>query len=300
MTLAERIDSPELLVAARMARDPSQRNLSELPASYWTSLNGAKAGAVARGDQELAKAAWVLETAGHAQDAFVRAFNSTRSEAFKAAWDSLAEAEGQLSAVERHFTAEGGAFGLGHMRAHIPRFQSLFPYQWGISPAILYKRVVCSVCRERITLRSDCGHVSGEIYDGEMCVRVIEEAELLHLSLVESPAQRFSVVDLDPDMPGFDPVRYVFDALRSPWDAWTVRREERRAHHPLFRDLGRNDPCPCASGRKYKRCCLNSETVFPHFDFVFEHDPPQEMQGLFVRPPGHDAMTPVGSDAPAP
>lgn len=21
--------------------------------------------------------------------------------------------------------------------------------------------------------------------------------------------------------------------------------------------IGRNDPCPCGSGKKYKRCCLN-------------------------------------------
>jgi hypothetical protein len=26
-------------------------------------------------------------------------------------------------------------------------------------------------------------------------------------------------------------------------------------HNPL-RDLGRNDPCPCGSGKKYKKCCL--------------------------------------------
>jgi preprotein translocase subunit SecA len=22
-----------------------------------------------------------------------------------------------------------------------------------------------------------------------------------------------------------------------------------------FRNVGRNDPCPCGSGKKYKRCC---------------------------------------------
>jgi hypothetical protein len=26
-----------------------------------------------------------------------------------------------------------------------------------------------------------------------------------------------------------------------------------------MRDVGRNDPCPCGSGRKYKRCCLGAE-----------------------------------------
>jgi uncharacterized protein len=26
-----------------------------------------------------------------------------------------------------------------------------------------------------------------------------------------------------------------------------------------FRDVGRNDPCPCGSGKKFKKCCLNKE-----------------------------------------
>ena len=25
--------------------------------------------------------------------------------------------------------------------------------------------------------------------------------------------------------------------------------------------LGRNTPCPCGSGKKYKHCCLNAESV---------------------------------------
>jgi len=31
----------------------------------------------------------------------------------------------------------------------------------------------------------------------------------------------------------------------------TVRREGRK--------VGRNDPCPCGSGKKYKKCCLLKE-----------------------------------------
>ena len=27
--------------------------------------------------------------------------------------------------------------------------------------------------------------------------------------------------------------------------------------------LGRNDPCPCGSGKKYKRCCLSAANVTP-------------------------------------
>ena len=29
----------------------------------------------------------------------------------------------------------------------------------------------------------------------------------------------------------------------------------------LFRDVGRNDPCPCGSGKKFKRCCLGKPEI---------------------------------------
>jgi hypothetical protein len=34
------------------------------------------------------------------------------------------------------------------------------------------------------------------------------------------------------------------------------------AHNP-FRDVGRNDPCPCGSGKKFKKCCLGKSTRDP-------------------------------------
>jgi len=58
--------------------------------------------------------------------------------------------------------------------------------------------------------------------------------------------------------------RAVIDALRTPWsmkktiallnghrDAYGVRTPVR-----VEPSAGRNEPCPCGSGRKRKRCCL--------------------------------------------
>ena len=33
--------------------------------------------------------------------------------------------------------------------------------------------------------------------------------------------------------------------------------------HNERRKVGRNDPCPCGSGKKYKKCCLNKSRVNP-------------------------------------
>ena len=32
---------------------------------------------------------------------------------------------------------------------------------------------------------------------------------------------------------------------------------QRKFHH--MAKIGRNDPCPCGSGKKYKRCCINRD-----------------------------------------
>lgn len=40
------------------------------------------------------------------------------------------------------------------------------------------------------------------------------------------------------------------EPMSSAWEC-------REPHVNPFRDVGRNDPCPCASGKKFKKCCLN-------------------------------------------
>lgn len=32
---------------------------------------------------------------------------------------------------------------------------------------------------------------------------------------------------------------------------------------------GRNDPCPCGSGKKYKQCCLKTEQARPQDEFLW-------------------------------
>jgi hypothetical protein len=39
-------------------------------------------------------------------------------------------------------------------------------------------------------------------------------------------------------------------------DGRHVRRHSALPVHPVENKVGRNDPCPCGSGRKYKFCCL--------------------------------------------
>ncbi len=44
------------------------------------------------------------------------------------------------------------------------------------------------------------------------------------------------------------------------YDYWAMRRKDYQPTQPARRtspSAGRNDPCPCGSGKKYKKCCLH-------------------------------------------
>jgi uncharacterized protein YecA (UPF0149 family) len=61
----------------------------------------------------------------------------------------------------------------------------------------------------------------------------------------------------------------LFDDTILELSTWAAFNPEPRAEKPApvsfydpkrnpFRNVGRNDPCPCGSGKKFKKCCLNA------------------------------------------
>ncbi|MBR1126454.1 DUF1186 domain-containing protein [Bradyrhizobium lablabi] len=72
----------------------------------------------------------------------------------------------------------------------------------------------------------------------------------------------------------------------SHWDGFQPKKQRTADHQPLpawpdtpvrnpFRDVGRNDPCPCGSGKKFKKCCLGK--------------PPAELQPVMASDDPFDA-----------
>ena len=260
------MDRPYLRETLDCLRNHRDRTDSTLHPGYWQSLAQLKSKAVISKDQLTAKAIWCLETIGRIQDHFVSAFLHLKTSEFKEAWDQFERCEIETSFLDRHFIEEHGEFGIEYIRTHTRQFQELFPFTAGISPAFLYEDVRCSICDTRIGLRSGCEHIVDKIYDGEMAARVIHKAKMLHISIVDNLVQKYSVIFPNGnDDPRFKPINELVNRLGAPWRRWGFEKEERRDVHPAFRKVGRNDHCPCGSSRKYKRCCLNNEKVFPHY-----------------------------------
>ena len=263
--------------------DFQSRKTSKLPPDFWRRLFDIKRDYVIQNNQLGAKATWCLEIIGHIQDNFISAFLHISEKHFRKAWDLLGYCERAITSLDRHFVESEPEYGIEHVRVHVLQLQELYHLKWGVSLGLLREEVSCSVCRCRRKLRKNCGHEIGEIYDGDICHDIVTKAKILHISLVDKPAQKYSVIWPDCDTQ-FVLLRYLVAELISPWDAWTFHKEIRRRHHPAFDGAGREDPCPCGSGLKYRCCCIRKDTVpdFPHFRFTVGGTNPGQSSDLLI------------------
>lgn len=108
-----------------------------------------------------------------------------KERSYGSAWSSLVEAQGNSRRA-----MQAGTFA-GHLEDYYTRLQLLeellFPPQMFVSPGLVVTRATCSICGEDY---NECEHVANRCYCGEMCFRVIEEASIGEVSLVQHPANK--------------------------------------------------------------------------------------------------------------
>lgn len=246
-----------------------------LTESYRSIVDTLREKAVVEDDELRAKAVWCLETIGAAQDFFTRAFDQLRNDKFYEGWCTLERCEIALRHLRRHYHPIHDSFGIEHMERHLLQIQDLFPYVYFASPSYLVLEAECSVCTAKLTLREGCEHRIGEIYSGRACHRIVKKLEPLEISIVTNPVQKFSV--LFAGAYNYGVVRYTISGLRSPWSKWSYDRSEIKTDKELYPTTGRNDPCPCGTEKKYKRCCIGKKRMKEHVQVYFEENPNSDL-----------------------
>lgn len=268
-TLVETIQRSHLFDPLRVqAGNYKSRSCNLLPEEYWTKLKLIKKDAVLESDQLTAKTAWCFETIGEIQDTFVSAYTHFLNGEFYKGWGKLERCEILIGFLDRHFIDTNNDYGIEYIRVHVKNFQDLFPYRQFFSPSFLLK-FSCSVCNTPITPRSQCQHIVGEIYDGVMCTKVASSiVKINEISIVENPVQKNSVVFVNgEDNYNYDSVRYVVNKLNSPWQPWSYKKSKKLV--TKYKNVGRNELCPCGSGTKFKKCCLGKKIETDHYELIF-------------------------------
>lgn len=252
-------------------------------------LKKTKINFVKQNNEPDAKYCLVLESILKIQNRYLNAFKEFKNKKYYEGWCSLERCEIDLKFLSPHFQInKTNKYWLYFIKNHLHKFQSIFPYIYFLSPEILEKTKICSVCKKQISIRHSCGHEVGEIYSGEYCYRIVTDAEFIGTAFVEKPIQKYSVPFLHNEKTGekidqynYEVIEYLITGLYSPFDKWDVNKSKKRHPHSLFKTYGRNDNCPCGSNKKFKKCCLKKSGVLKtHFQFKFTVPPPKQLQRL--------------------
>jgi len=241
---------------------------SKLDDNVFNNIKGLKILAVEQDNQVIAKDLWCLETVYEVLKKYLTAFEKMKVHDFFEAWCSLDEADIELSFLRKHLDYETEFKNVVFIEQAISNFQKLYPYEYFMSRESVIKKERCSVCEEIVSLRSSCTHEVGEIYNGEMCNRIVEDFEFLGMAIVKNPFDKFSVIMPVEVEYNYLMLEHLIKGLSNPFDEWQVTTEERIDEN--YKGLGRNDKCICGSGEKYKKCCLkNKVNIFLHYQIDF-------------------------------
>lgn len=251
-------------------------------------LMNLKKKAILKDNQNEAKNVWSLEQINGIQVNYYTSFEKMKEGMFYSAWCILEECEIRLDSLYRHFSFSNNLYSLNFIRKQVKQYQSLFPYKLFISPGYIKNEIICSTCGNVIAIRNHCGHEIGEIYNGQMCHRRVTKCEIIEVSIVHTPVQKYSVLSIDGSKLDTPEDRYDYSVIKSllkridtPFEDWDAEWTKIRHPHSKFSNIDINDKCPCESEKKYKDCCLNESGVLrPHCQITFYS--PKNIESLKV------------------
>jgi hypothetical protein len=233
------------------------------------------------GDDALANKAWFLDRTCTSYRMYVGSFEKMKAGQFYNAWCDLERVEIGLASLTHNPIMNVKSFRIPDLAALVTTWQSAFPYKVFLSPGMLYKKKQCSICQTILTPWSDCGHEKGRVYGGRECVTEIMEVEMLEISLVLDPVQKYSVCFAGPngaDHHDYSITRFIVERLASPFDRWTLNWTTALHPHDRFGGVSPEGACPCGCGRSYATCCLPTPGIRrPHAQIGFEKPPPSDL-----------------------
>lgn len=234
-------------------------------------------------NQAEAKRYWICETIISVHILFQEAFTKLKLCEYYKAWCDLERCELAINALLKHyeFTNSEDANYLNYVNNMVSRWQSLFPYKVFFSPEFIKRVVICSTCGSQVKPRTPCGHSKGEIYNGEMCTHIIKACDMISISIVENPVQKYSVAFLSSengdesiDHYDYSNLKFIVDRLESPYHEWRHEVTKRKIKRNTV-NLSNDANCPCLSGSSFGECCATKDEFFvPHLQLEFFVDPP--------------------------
>lgn len=228
--------------------------LDEKIPSYLMAL---KRRAVEMGDEDLANEIWCINQIYIIQNGYLSLFRQLKEKQFEKSWATLEHVNIEIVFLKDNFDYSSPNYGIPFIEKKLIDLEKMYPYEHFFSREAIIKKEKCSICGQVVSIRHNCGHRVGKLYMGELCSRIVIDAEMVGLALVTNPFDKYGFVRLQGKEYNYAELELLSERINSPFDQWHLEIENQI--RPEFKHIGRNAPCPCGSGIKYKKCCRGTK-----------------------------------------
>jgi hypothetical protein len=199
------------------------------------------------------------------------AFEFLKEKKYNKGWSKFARAEINIRNIIYNIPNHKDYLIVSFLNQYVRKYQSIFPYKIFMSTVSITKKSECSICGNDMNPFSDCKHMRGRVYSGELCYETITDMDFLRIDMVTNPSMKDCVVFNDMENPDKYPLlEFLMSRLKDEYDMWDYKIIQKHENHNMHK-IGRNKPCPCRSGKKYKYCCMNNPKgiIYDDYEFVF-------------------------------
>jgi len=210
--------------------------------------------AIAQQNEDNANYFWCLKQIFGIQKGYISAINLLKTQKYEDAWCLFDHVDIELSFLEANFDTklDDDKYHLGLIGRMIKEYQKLFPYRHFFSRECVIRAEKCSICGKLISLRNSCGHKVGKLYMGELCLRKVVDMEFKAVAIVTDPFDKYTFVQLPGQEYEYGMLEALMVEIDEPYDEFYI--ETIKLIKPEYRSAKHNEPCPCGSGKKYKKC----------------------------------------------
>ena len=226
--------------------------------------------AISNHNEKLANAQYVFTEYFRLFGLLSTYFSKLTQHSYKDSWNRLQDCFDAIKYV-RHFTIISNRLELDRLYQLLSHFENLYPKYIFASSEYVVSKSHCSICGQSMQ-SLDCPHIKGELYWGEPAIEIITEIkEFQAVCLVSNPEDKRCILELEDDNRSDDEkyfklIQYL--NLNQPFlqDFYITEKTEYRERSDI-KKAGRNDPCPCGSGKKFKKCC-EKELYYEHTRYI--------------------------------
>lgn len=169
-------------------------------------------------DENNANICWVIISIVEIHRNYLQMHDMLLNQQYMDAWCKAEEVEIAVKATLRVCPSVKQALEL--LMNNVYNLQNLYPFVLFASPEFVIKKRTCSICGKVRSIRNQCGHYVGYLYNGEMCYDTVEKFNLDGIAIVTKPENKYSVLLAQDSKPDYRAIEGLMRYWRQPYIKW--------------------------------------------------------------------------------